>query len=150
MSEQKPTIESILADTGVYVCATWGVSMRPMLRQHRDTVIIVPPTGRLKKYDVPLYRRGKDYVLHRVVRPIPGGYLIRGDNCTSLERVREEQVIGVLESFYRNGKSVAVTDRGYRAYARVWAALFPIRWVRIQSWRLISRIWQHIRRMTSH
>ena len=31
---------------------------------------------RLKKYDVPLYRRGADYVLHRVVKVLPESYVI--------------------------------------------------------------------------
>ena len=93
-------IEDVLASEGVYAATTWGTSMYPMLRSGRDTVILRPPQGRLRCYDVPLYRVGEKYVLHRVIRVLPEGYLIRGDNCLTTERVQESQVIGVLTSFY--------------------------------------------------
>lgn len=94
-------IEDILLREGAYATATQGASMYPMLRQGRDTVIIRPPEGRLRKYDVPLYRVGPKYVLHRVVRVLPDGYVIRGDNCLCNEHVRDAQIIGVLAGFYR-------------------------------------------------
>ena len=51
------TFEEILATQGRLIYKTKGVSMLPMLRQDRDLVHIVPPAGRLKKYDVAFYRR---------------------------------------------------------------------------------------------
>lgn len=66
-------IEEVLASQGVYISTTSGVSMYPMLRDRRDTIIIRPVSGRLKKYEVPLYRRGEDYVLHRIVKVTPEG-----------------------------------------------------------------------------
>ena len=81
-------IEDVLASEGVYAATTWGTSMYPMLRSGRDTVILRPPQGRLRCYDVPLYRVGEKYVLHRVIRVLPEGYLIRGDNCLTTERCR--------------------------------------------------------------
>lgn len=97
-------IEDVLASEGVYAATTWGTSMYPMLRSGRDTVILRPPQGRLRCYDVPLYRVGEKYVLHRVIRVLPEGYLIRGDNCLTTERVQESQVIGVLTGFYRDDR----------------------------------------------
>ena len=45
-----------------------GISMLPMLRQGVDSVVLSPLPSRLKKYDLPLYRRKSgQYVLHRVV-----------------------------------------------------------------------------------
>lgn len=61
------TFEDILARDGKLVYKTRGVSMEPMLRQNRDLVVIRVPSSRLKKYDVALYKRGDNYVLHRVV-----------------------------------------------------------------------------------
>ena len=57
-----------------------GVSMLPMIRQGKDEVILSPPPPRLKKYDIPLYRRenGK-YILHRVVK-VGESYTCIGDN----------------------------------------------------------------------
>ena len=125
-------IEDILRREGVYAAATQGASMYPMLRQGRDTVIIRPPEGRLRKYDVPLYRVGPKYVLHRVVRVLPDGYVIRGDNCLHNERVRDAQIIGVLAGFYRDDRAVDMSGTGYRLYCRLWCALSPL-------WRLYRR-----------
>jgi signal peptidase I len=79
--------EELLARDGYLVYKTRGVSMEPMMRQNRDLVIIRIPTCRLHKYDVALYRRGRNYVLHRVIGVEKDHYLIRGDNTYSVETV---------------------------------------------------------------
>lgn len=127
MSDGQKRIEEILEKEGVYLSTTVGVSMYPMLRNRRDTVSVVPKSGRLKKYDVPLYKRGDSYVLHRVIRVLPDGYDIRGDNCDNTEKgVPEECIIGVLERFWRGEKEVSVNSFAYGLYARVWVMLSPI------------------------
>jgi hypothetical protein len=50
-------IEDVLNNGGVYTSTTSGVSMMPMLRDRRDTIIVESVTERLKKYDVALYKR---------------------------------------------------------------------------------------------
>lgn len=62
------TFESLLARNGRLVYKTRGVSMKPMLHENRDLVIISVPQKRLQPYDVDLYRRGSKYVLHRVIQ----------------------------------------------------------------------------------
>ena len=123
-------IEDVLEREGVYLCTTSGVSMYPMLRHRRDTVLIRKKTGRLKKYDVPLYRRGDSYVLHRIIRVLPdGGYDIRGDNCYKIEKgVSEDRVIGYLDVFWRgsNSKEISTSSVMYRIYSRCWVALHPL------------------------
>lgn len=127
MSEQA-RIEDILKQDGIYVGLTKGVSMRPMLRAGKDTVLISPLNGRLKKYDVPLYRRGEDYVLHRVVEVREADYVICGDNCFFKEYgITDQQLVGVLSGFRRGKKYVAVDDRFYCLYARAWVAIYPLR-----------------------
>lgn len=122
-------IEDVLEREGVYLCTTSGVSMYPMLRHRRDTVLIRKKTGRLKKYDVPLYRRGDSYVLHRIIRVLPdGGYDIRGDNCYKIEKaVSEDRIIGYLDVFWRgsSSKEISTSSVMYRIYSRCWVALHP-------------------------
>lgn len=55
---RKLTIEEALESQGFYMSTTVGVSMFPLLRNRRDTILIRPVTEPLKKYDVPLYKRG--------------------------------------------------------------------------------------------
>ncbi len=117
-AQQTKNIESVLLEKGVYIGPTVGVSMLPMLKNRRDTIVVRPKTGKLKPLDVALYRRGEAYVLHRVLRPTDSGYIIRGDNCYSDENVPEDCVIGVLTEFFRKGKHIDCTDEKYIAYAK--------------------------------
>lgn len=68
-------IEDALNEKGVYVSTTSGVSMYPMLRNRRDTIIVKPPTASMKKLDVHLYRRGDDYVLIELLEKMIRGIL---------------------------------------------------------------------------
>ena len=122
------TFEEILEKDGKLVYKTKGISMNPMLYQNRDLVVIEVPQGRLRKYDVALYRRGKSYVLHRVIGVNEDGtYSIRGDNTYSIETVPEEAVIGVLTGFVRDGRQYSVTDPEYQRCVKLWDAAYPVR-----------------------
>lgn len=142
------TFEDILATDGVLVYKTRGVSMEPMLRQDRDLVIIRVPDSRLKKYDVALYKRGKSYVLHRVIAVGSDHYLIRGDNTFALEKVPDSNVIGVLTEFKRKGRLHTVSDRSYMLYVRCWDTLYPLRAGVFHSLRLAKSMRKQINRFT--
>ncbi len=123
----RATIEKVLNEEGYYMSTTSGISMWPMLRDRRDTIMITPPEGRLKKYDVPLYRFGEKYILHRIIDVKEDYYVICGDNCIRKEHVKDEQVIGVLTGFYRKNKPVDMSSLRYRMYVRFWCSIYPIR-----------------------
>ena len=101
------TIEELIETEGKYVGPTVGVSMLPMLKSGRDSVVIEKKQARLKPLDVALYKRGEKYVLHRVIETREGGYVIRGDNCYADELVPEEAVFGVLTDRLQNGRKVS-------------------------------------------
>ncbi|MBQ3879272.1 MAG: S24/S26 family peptidase [Oscillospiraceae bacterium] len=123
------TFEECLARDGKLVYRTRGVSMEPMLRQNRDLVVIEQLSSRLHKYDVALYKRGKSYVLHRVIGVGEDRYMIRGDNTYAVENVPDSAVIGVLTGFQRKGKNHSVQELPYRLYVRLWNAIYPARFV---------------------
>ncbi|MGN0822585.1 MAG: hypothetical protein ACI4NG_02320 [Candidatus Gallimonas sp.] len=129
MNETKETltIAEALEREGKYVGPTVGISMLPMLKTGRDTVVIVPKRERLKRLDVALFRRGEAYVLHRVIEAKEGGYVIRGDNCYADERVKEEDVIGVLTEYFRKDKHIACDEKRYLAYAERRVRNYPVR-----------------------
>ena len=96
-----------------------GVSMLPLLRQGKD-LFTVRRKGpeRCKKGDVVLYRRGNQYVLHRVVETRPSDYVILGDNCIVKEYgVTDADIIGVMMGYVRNGKEHSVREGAYRLYS---------------------------------
>ena len=126
-SDRDNTFETLLARDGRLVYKTRGISMKPMLYENRDLVIISVPQGRLQPYDVALYRRGSAYVLHRVIQVRENDYLIRGDNTYRMEVVPDSAVIGVLTGFKRKGKDYSVQDPMYRRYVRIWCAIYPMR-----------------------
>ena len=148
MQEPYSGFEKVLAEKGYLVYGISGVSMQPMLRQKRDQVLIRPVKGRLQRYDIALYRypSGK-YVLHRVIRVLPDGYVIRGDNCYADETgVTDEMVLGTLEGVIRNGKQTSVRSRRYTIYAKFWVWSYPIRKaLRVAKGFLTEGIWAHFR-----
>ena len=98
-----------------------GVSMLPMLREGKDSVLLSPLPEKLRKYDVPLYRRddGK-YVLHRIVAA-GETYTCIGDNQFVYEYgLCHDQMIALVTSFTRGEKEYSVTDWRYRLYCRFW------------------------------
>ena len=119
---------------------TRGISMRPMLREHKDIVIIERVNRKLKKYDVPLYRRPNcdRFVLHRIVKITDKGYVIRGDNLLFNEYdVTDDDIIGVLKAFYRDGKYYdCATSKAYKAYVIINQLYSPLRRV----WRLKIKV----------
>ena len=121
--------EDELIKSGKIVATTVGVSMRPLIKQGRDSVMIEKPVTRLNKNDVALYKRydGK-YVLHRIVEVRPDDYVFLGDNCMSREYgIKDEQVIGVMTALVRGGKDIDLNGFGYKLYVNVWCALTPVR-----------------------
>ena len=99
------SIEEGLKKNGYHASTTSGYSMYPLLRDRRDNIVVRPCSGRLKKYDVPLYKRGNEYVLHRIIKVLPDGYVICGDNCINKEyNIKDENILGVLTEVYRNDK----------------------------------------------
>ena len=114
-----------------------GVSMMPMLRQGIDSVVLSPVPEKLRKYDLPLYRRenGK-YVLHRIIHA-GHTYTCMGDNQFAPEPgLRHEQMIAVVTGFYRGEKEHSVDEPGYWLYCRFWHYSRPLRhfWRRGMGW----------------
>lgn len=122
---QENKIEEILAREGLYVSTISGISMKPMLVNRRDTVVISPVSGRLNKYDVALYKSGGKYVLHRVVKVLPDSYIMCGDNCTLLEKgIKDEHIIGRLSEVWRGDEKLDMNSFKYRIYCRTKVASF--------------------------
>lgn len=136
------TFEEQLALHGELLYKSVGNSMEPFIVQGRDILLITRPEGRLKKYDVPLYRRPDgQYVLHRVHRVLRDGYVICGDNRISLEKnVKDEQVIGVLTKIIRCGREISLSGFKYRFYCFAICDLYFIRWLRFKFRAALRKI----------
>ena len=134
--------EEALLENGRIMRTSVGTSMLPLLREKRDVVIIERPSGRLKRYDVPLYRSADGrYILHRVLHVKKDSYVICGDHRTKKEYgITDDQIVGVLTGIIRDGKTIKTTDFSYRLYAHLWCDFFYVRVAIIKLKSLFSRV----------
>lgn len=124
-------INSVLESEGVVYSLIKGISMRPMLKQGRDIVVIEPVIpDDFKVNDCLLYKRPNyDFLpLHRVLRIDGDTLIIRGDNTYSLEYVPKSYVVGKLKAFYRKGKYYdCETSKVYKTYVVLNRLFYPFR-----------------------
>ena len=105
-----------LEKNGVIAFVPGGNSMWPTLKNRKQSVIVEKKTERLRPMDVALYRRETGVnVLHRVIKPTEFGYIMCGDSQFIFEKVKEEQVYGVMTGFYRGKRYIDVKDKDYIA-----------------------------------
>lgn len=103
-------VEKTLNELG-FICIEFkGTSMLPIFKEGRDKVCIysVKPEISLKKGDIILYKRESGlYVLHRIMAVKGDGYVLCGDNHTTLEfGVKKSQVLGVAKGYYKYDKYI--------------------------------------------
>ena len=136
------SFEEILEKEGQLIYSNVGDSMLPMIRQGRDLLVIRRQTGRLKKYDVPLYRRDSgQYVLHRILKVRENDYVICGDNRWHRETgITDQHILGVLTAIIRDGKEIPATDPRYRLYVHLWCDLFPLRAFLLRGLHVLKRV----------
>ena len=131
--------EELLKTQDEVLTRTKGTSMRPLLRQGRDIVVIKRPRFPLKAGDAPLYRvKGKkELVLHRILKVRRDGtYIIRGDNLFVKEYITESQIVGVMKAFFRDGKYCdCEKSRKYKLYIILNRVSYPLRYL----WKCILR-----------
>ena len=124
-----PCIKDIIERDGEYIGTPHGDSMWPLLHNKRDTIHVVKKTDKLNKHDVALYiRKNGQYVLHRIMKIENNSYTMCGDSQYVLEKgIQEDQIIGVLKSFYRNDRYCDTNKIRYKIYVFIWCLSPKIR-----------------------
>ena len=142
------TYEEELLRNGKIIWTNVGKSMMPLLREKRDVMIIERPEGRLKKYDVPLYKSPDGrYILHRILKVRKNDYVICGDHCTKKEYgITDNDIIGVLTGVIRDGKTISMTDFSYKLYYHLWCDFFYVRVAILKIKSFVRRGFGFIRR----
>ncbi len=125
----KSTFEEEIKRTGKLIYTNIGDSMMPLIREKRDLLIIEKVNGRLKKYDIPLYKRDTgQYVLHRILKVRKNDYVICGDNRWHKEYgITDQHIIGILTGIVRDGRRISTKDKRYLLYVHIWCDFFYIR-----------------------
>lgn len=147
MSENRLSFEEILAKDGYLIYTNKGCSMYPLLRQERDILCIEkkPQGSRLKKHDIVLFRRNGKYILHRIVKVKPDGYDTAGDHNWWKEKdVSDEDIIGILTSFVRDGKTITVNDPKYKLYTVLWCSICkPLNAGAVRTRHIVRKVIRH-------
>ncbi len=141
-------IRSMLDETGQASVRVTGISMRPLLENLRDSVIIIKPEH-LHIGDIVLFDRlNGRYALHRVIRKRKDGFTMAGDNQWFVERkLPYDQITGVVTSINRKGRIISCRKLSMQIYAQVVVLLtMP----RIYLYRLAKRTYRFIRIIGPH
>ena len=135
------TFEDEIKRTGRIIYTNVGDSMMPLIKQGRDVLVISTVNGRLKRYEIPLYKRDSgQYVLHRIPKVRKNDYVICGDNrCNKEYGITDRHIIGVLSGIIRDGREIHMTDIKCRIYAHLWCDLFPVRVLIIRIRQIFKR-----------
>ena len=141
-----PIIEEKLKSGGEVTINPGGISMLPLIKKGRDSVVLEKAPEKLKKYDVVLYRRKSgQFVLHRVVGEKNGAYVMRGDNEFMPEfGIEHEAVIAVMKAVIRNKKYVFKDNVIYRLYSVIWVFLQSMHGILRRTIRKIRRKYKNL------
>ena len=141
MEELYPLLLEVIESGGEFRLWPRGTSMRPLLREGRDSVALVLP-DKLHKRDICLYRRSDgSFVLHRLMKfGGDGEPVFCGDNQTKLEYgVRREQIVARVCAVFRDEKRISLKGLRYRLYTRIYGFL-PLRWLWLLPRRVIGKL----------
>lgn len=153
---QYVSFEDMLNRDGYIVYTNIGRSMMPLLRERRDIIEIRKKgPGRCKKYDVVLYKYGKQYIIHRILKVRPKDYVICGDHNIWREYgITDERILGVMTRVIRNGKSITPDNKLYRLYVHLWCDFYPVRaailYSKMKVRAFLSKAKRAVRRMTGY
>ncbi len=128
LQEIYPMIKEKIDNGGTVKLPITGTSMLPLLVWGRDTVDIIKCENP-KKGDIIFYLRDNgQFVLHRIVGLDENGYILCGDNQWHKEyNIKDKNIIAVVTSITRKGKTFEVTNLPYRIYSNLWMAVLPMR-----------------------
>ena len=130
LADMYPLMQEVLGNGGSFSLTITGTSMYPFILGGRDQVTLSPVPDRLKKKDLPLYRRRDgSFVLHRIVKvEKDGSYTCCGDHHWDLEKgLQHDQMIALATAYVRKGKKLTNRNLWYRMYRTLWIWMLPLR-----------------------
>ncbi len=145
LSDAIDVIEEILNGGGEFRMFPKGTSMLPLIKQKKDSVVIIKKNiSDIKKHDIVFYRRDNgQFVLHRIMKCCKdGSYTMCGDNQFVMEKnIRPEQIIGCVRKIYKKEHELSLNSFRYKLYVFFWTFL-PYR----QCIRFPKRLYRFIKR----
>ena len=124
LDEMDDIISAVIKNDGKVSIIASGVSMEPFIKNKKDVVTLVEAGRKLRKGDVPLYRRGNGkVVLHRVIGEDKNGYIMRGDNqWTNEYGIKDENILALLYSVKKGSREFKKDS----AFCRLYEFFLPL------------------------
>ena len=141
LEEYVPIIKEVIESGGEFRLYPRGTSMLPLLRQGKDSVILVAPQ-KPQKRDILFYKRANgQFVLHRVVGIAKDGSCIMcGDNQSELEKgITADMIIASVSAIYKGEKRIEKNAFGRKIYELFWC-IMPFRKLLFFFRRILSKI----------
>lgn len=131
-------IRSMISEGMSVTITVKGNSMNPFIVDRRDQITLGPfEESELRRGCVALVRdvRG-EYLVHRIIGREGDTVILLGDgNLRATEKALVSEVIAVVRSIERKGRSISTESFLWRAYSWVWMALKPVRRCPLGLWR---------------
>lgn len=126
IQDMAPIIYEIVSAGGSVKLEVKGISMMPLLRNERDSVLLKKAEV-ISKYDVVLFKKANGKIaLHRIVEIKDGTYTIIGDNQYKFDRnIKQKDVIAKAVEFHRGAKRIE--EKAIRTFGAFWYATYPLR-----------------------
>lgn len=143
LQEIYPIIKEKLEAGGTVQLPITGTSMNPLLYWGRDTVELIK-CDNPKKYDIIFYRRDDgSFVLHRIVGKNDESFILCGDNQVKKEYgITDKNIIAVVKSITRKGKTFSVDKALYKLYVKLWTLILPLRNIILVPMRKIKGLFK--------
>lgn len=119
-------VESIIAQQQCVTIRVKGFSMRPLLRNGLDEVVVHPMMPQyLKCGDIVLFRYRGHHVMHRIIARDKEQLTLSGDgNYRRTEHCTTTDVVGIIRQVIRpNGDVIECSSRKWRLQSTCWLAL---------------------------
>ena len=118
-------VERMLTESDEVTITIRGNSMRPMLRDGRDGVVLRRyESESIRVGDVMLFKYRSGYVLHRVIKIEDEQITFAGDgNYKIYEQAQRSEIVARMVAYVRDGRRVESKDREWQRYSRLWMAL---------------------------
>lgn len=115
-----------------------GYSMNPFIVHLKDQITIGPwKDEQIKEGAVVLAKdtRGA-YLIHRIIKRDGDRLTLMGDGNIGLtETARTSEVIGLMQSVTKKGRTYSVQSLRWRLYSWFWKMLTPVRRYPLALWR---------------
>jgi hypothetical protein len=119
-----------------------GYSMNPFIMHLRDQITLGPgEDAQIKKGAVVLAKDSRGaYIIHRITKRQGSTLTLMGDgNIGITETAQVQDVIALMYSVTKKGRTYSVKSLRWRLYSLIWKLLTPVRRYPLALWRKTHR-----------